>query len=124
MLKNYIIALNLFKNPNNRSNEHIQYQRLSTRIFVGLFIISFMVLLVYVALENVTQTMTIRNSSINRLDLLYQKYPNSLRCPCKTLSIQYQNFIRFDPRFHSICASDFVTSKTWLEIDYPSWKFD
>ena len=78
----------------------------------------------YVSLENVTQTITIKNPSIDQFNLLYQQYSDSLQCPCKTLSIEYQNFIRFDPQFHSICASDFVTSKTWLEIDYPSWKLD
>jgi len=83
-----------------------------------------MVLLVYVSLENVTQTITFKNPSFDRFKQLYQQYPDSLQCPCKTLSIHYQNFIRFDPQFHPICASDFVTSTTWLEIDYTSWEFN
>jgi hypothetical protein len=116
--------LNLFKNPNKRSNEQLQYQRISTRIFITLLSVSFFVLLLYISLENITQTTTVTNPSIDQFNLLYQQYSDSLRCPCKTLSIQYQKFIRFNPQFHAVCTSDFVTSETWLELDYPSWKFD
>jgi hypothetical protein len=124
ILKNYIITLNLFKNPNKRSNEQVQYQRISTRIFINLLSVSFIVLFVYVSLENVTNTIIIKNPSMNQFNLLYQQYSNNLQCPCKTLSIEYQNFIQFYPQFHPICASDFITSKIWIEIDYPGWNLD
>ena len=123
-MRNHIITFNLFKNPNDRSHEQVQYQRISTRIFIILFSVSFMVLLGYASLDNVIQTVTVKHPSIDRFNLLYQQYSNILQCPCKTLSIEYQNFIRFDPQFHPFCSSDFMASKTWLEIDYPSWKFD
>ena len=119
ILKNFIIKFNLYKNPNKRSIEQIQYQRISTRIFVILLTVSLIVLLVYVSLENVTQTITVKNPPIERFNILYQQYSDNLRCPCKTSSIKYQTFIQFDPQFHSICASDFVISQTWLEIQYP-----
>jgi hypothetical protein len=124
ILQNSILMFNLFKNPNKRSNEQLQYQRVSTRVFIILFSISLFVLFGYISLENVTQTITVKNPSVNQFNLLYQQYSDALKCPCKTLSIEYQNFIRFEPQFHSVCASDFVTSKTWVEIDYPDWKFD
>jgi hypothetical protein len=114
--------LNLFKNPNKRSEEQLKYQRISTRIFIILLSVSFFALLLYVSLENITQTTTVTNPSMDQFNLLHQQYSDSLRCPCNTLSIQYQKFIRFNPQFHAVCASDFVTSETWLELDYPSWK--
>jgi len=120
MLKKYIISLNFFKNRNKRSIEQIQRQRVSTRIFIILLIISLVVLLVYISFENVTQTMTVKNPSIEQFNVLYQQYSDSLQCPCKTSSITYQNFIRFRPQFHAVCTSDFVTSQTWLKIDYPN----
>jgi hypothetical protein len=86
--------------------------------------VSLFVLLVYLSLENITQTKTVKNPSIDQFSLLYQKYSDSAQCPCQKLSIEYQSFIRFYPEFHSICASDFLTSKIWLEINYPSSKFD
>ena len=103
------------KNRNKRSIEQIQRQRISTRIFIILLIVSLIVLLIYISLENVTETKTVKNPSLERFNVLYQQYSDSLQCPCKTSSIKYQTFpIRFDPQFHSICASDFVTSKTWV----------
>ena len=124
ILKRYVINFNLFKNRNKRSNEDVQYQRISTRIYIILLIVSLFVLLVYLSLENTTQIKTIKNPSIDQFDLLYQEYSDSVQCPCQKLSIQYQTFIRFYPQFHSVCASDFLTSEIWLEIDYPSSKFD
>jgi hypothetical protein len=120
-LQNYIIMMNLFKNPNKRSNEQIQHQRISTRVFIILLSVSLIVLLIYVSLENVTQTVTVKNPSINQFNQLYQQYSDTLQCPCKTLSIEYQRFIQFDPQLHAVCVSDFVTSKIWLKIIYPSW---
>ncbi len=97
IVKNNIITLNLFKNPNNRSHEQIHHQRISTRSFIILLSVSLIFLLVYVSLENKTQTVTVTNPSIDQFNLLYQQYSDSLQCPCKTLSIQYQNFILFVP---------------------------
>ena len=122
--KSYIITFNLFKNRNKRSNEDVQYQRVTTRIYIILLSVSLFVLLVYLSLENITQTKTVKNPSIDQFNLLYQEYSESVQCPCQKLSIEYQTFIQFYPEFHSVCASDFLTSKIWLEINYPSSKFD
>jgi hypothetical protein len=124
MLKTYVTTFNFFKNRNKRSNEDIQYQTISTRIYTILLSVSLFILLLYLSLENTTQIKTVRNPSIDQFNLLYEKYSDNLQCPCQKLSIEYQSFIRFYPQFHSICASDFLTSKIWLEIDYPSSKFD
>jgi hypothetical protein len=59
--------------------------------------------------------MTIKNPFLGQFNLFYQQYSDS---------IQYQNFIRFDPQFHCVCVSDFVTSETWLELDYHNWEFN
>ncbi len=123
ILKRYVINFNLFKNRNKRSNEDVQYQRISTRIYIILLIVSLFVLLIYLSLENITQIKTVRNPSIDQFNLLYQEYSDGVQCPCQKLSIEYQSFIRFYPQFHSVCASDFLTSKIWLEINYPSSKF-
>ena len=118
------MKFNLYKNPAKRSDKQLNQQRTSTRIFIMFFTVSLIVLSVYISLENVRQTLTVKNPSIDQINLLYQKYSDSLQCPCNTLSIEYQKFIQFNPQLHSICSSDFVISKTWLKLDYPSWKFD
>ncbi|CAF4010727.1 unnamed protein product [Adineta steineri] len=111
------------EDPNKRSIEQIQHQRIYTRIFIILLSFSLFIILIYVSVENITQIITVKNPSIDQFNQLYQRYSNNLQCPCKTLSIQYQNFIQFNPRFHSVCSSDLVTSRTWLEIDYPRSEF-
>ena len=85
-----------------------------------LFSASIFVLIIYISLENVTQTITVTSPSIDQFHILDQHYPNTRQCPCdKSISIQYQNFISFQPQLHQICSSDFLSSKIWLEIDYP-----
>ncbi|CAF1364363.1 unnamed protein product [Adineta steineri] len=123
MLTNFIKTLNLFKDPNERSIEQIQHQRIYTRIFIILLSFSLVIILIYVSVENITQIVTVKNPSIDQFNQLYQRYSDNLQCPCKTLSIQYQNFIQFNPQFHSVCTSDLVTSRTWLNIDYPRSEF-
>ena len=124
LLRTYIVTFNLYKHPNKRLDTQVHHQRISTRIFLLLLTVSSIVLLFYVSLNNVRHTETVTNPSLNQINVLYQQYSDGLRCPCHTLSVEYQMFIKFDPQFHSICASDFVRSKTWLEMNYPSWKFD
>ncbi|CAF1535682.1 unnamed protein product [Adineta ricciae] len=121
MLKIHFITFNLFKNPNKRSNKQLQKQRLSTRCFIFLIIITLVILLIYTFTENVTQSVTIKNPSISLFNLLRQKYPGTVQCPCsKTLSIEYQNFISIQLRLHSVCSSDFTNpALPWFKIDYP-----
>lgn len=68
--------------------------------------------------------MTSENLSIHKFISLHKKYPTTLQCPCQTLSIEYQNFIVFQPHLHSICPSDFTNSSSvWWSIDYPRTMF-
>ncbi|CAF4021998.1 unnamed protein product, partial [Adineta steineri] len=60
------------------------------------------------------------NPTIIEFNKLYQKYPDTIQCPCETYSIAYEEFITFERHLHSICSSTFVDENSqWLIIDYP-----
>lgn len=119
-LKSLVITYNLFKDRNERTDSHVYRQRLATRIFIFILSITLIVQIFYVAFGNETHAVTSENLSIDRFNRLHEKYPNTLQCPCQSLSIEYQNFISFQPRLHSLCSSQFINvSSPWTTIDYP-----
>jgi hypothetical protein len=76
-------------------------------------IISLSVLILYTSLTIVTQTVTIKQPTVNVYTDLQTKYSQTLICPCTNISINYEEFISFHPTFHQVCASDFVTTQ-WI----------
>ena len=120
-IKEFIITLNLFKDPEKESAHDLRNQRISTRLFIVLMIITLSVLVLYTSLTIITQTVTIKQPTVNVYTELQTKYSQTLICPCTQISIDYEQFISFDPTFHQICSSDFITTK-WMEyfIHYPS----
>jgi hypothetical protein len=76
-------------------------------------IIALSVLVLYTSLTIVTQTVTIKQPSVNVYTDLQTKYSQTLICPCTNISINYEQFISFHPTFHQVCSSDFVTTQ-WV----------
>ena len=123
-LVSFIYTLNLFKNSNKRSDNQLRHQRISTRLFILLLSFSLIVMILINSLDNVTYNRTIQNPTVDQFNTLIQQYFTSVKCPCTTLSIQYQNFISFQPTLHTLCSSDFINiTSPWLSIDYPSSMF-
>ena len=42
-------------------------------------------------------------------------YPDTLTCPCSTVTIPYHNFMSFSPVLHQICSSDLITDD-WISM--------
>jgi hypothetical protein len=61
----------------------------------------------------VTHTIIINTPSLSVYLSHYEKYAETLTCPCSNLAIAQQEFISLSPTFHQICESDFVKSN-WL----------
>lgn len=76
---------------------------------------SFLVLLLFTSLSTQVITITVPNPSLNTYNDLQNLYSNSLRCPCSTMTIPYQNFISMSPTLHQVCSSDFVDDR-WISI--------
>ena len=62
---------------------------------------------------NVTQTVTIKAPTITQYSQLYSRFPQTLTCPCSTISINYDTFLHVNYTLHQVCNSVFVT-QPWI----------
>lgn len=109
-----IRLMNLFaSSPPSVHERHLKTERISTRLYIFLLTVSFLVLLAYKISEEVTHTVTISLPSFDDYQLLYIKERDNLFCPCSTIATEYHVFLYIEPVFHQLCTSDFV-SERWL----------
>ncbi|UJR18099.1 hypothetical protein I4U23_004999 [Adineta vaga] len=115
---NFIKNLNIFQSESN--DEHIkQNELLSTRLFLIALPILLSIFSVYLSLNKQTKIINIDNPTQNQYEQLKNDSVNNLQCPCSHISIKYNKFISFQPRYHQICSSIFV-SELWTDNTY--WK--
>nr|AEN94405.1 hypothetical protein [Adineta vaga] len=113
-LKDRVLNLSMFPSVPPTNDEHeLQNQRISTRLFILLLVISLTVLLLYNSLINITQTVNIKSPTLQQYSNLYSTYPQTLTCACSQISINYVKFIHIDYAFHQICTSVFI-SQEWI----------
>ena len=74
-----------------------------------------MVLILFTSLETEIITTTASNPSVTTYNSLQKLYPNTLRCPCSSTTIPYEQFLTLSPTLHQVCSSDFITD-SWLTI--------
>ena len=111
-LEKLVIELNIFKRyPSN--DRQVRYQHYATRLYILLISISLVILSLYFLLIKQVHQETIFNLNEFHYLKLEELYPNSLLCPCSSISIPYNNFITIQPEYHQICSSDFVSSE-WI----------
>ncbi|CAF1291551.1 unnamed protein product [Rotaria sp. Silwood1] len=55
--------------------------------------------------------------SENEFKRLYDKFSNTLKCPCSQVAIQYSYFTNIDVKFHEVCESQFIT-QDWIDSVY------
>ncbi|CAF0787476.1 unnamed protein product [Adineta steineri] len=58
-----------------------------------------------------TQVVTVTSPSIDQFESLSDEYPNTLVCPCSQTNIRYDQFMLFDPRYHQVCSSQFISQQ-------------
>jgi hypothetical protein len=129
-IRSFIIVLNIFEKVHRTvvSASELAVQRQSTRVYL---IFLFMTLFILVLYNSLTYQHNIKSIGIASLAdferILYVHGPNNVECPCTQLSFARQTFHRVEPRFHSVCSSDFIRFD-WLNhlfISYTSrdiWK--
>ena len=107
-VKNYIQKLNLFPSiPPTNDEYELRTQRISTRIFICLFITGMTILLLYTSLIKIQKTTTILNP-------IYEELHSNLVCSCKSMSIYYKEFLRIEYSLHQVCTSLFVKT-IWID---------
>ena len=116
LIKEKSLNLNLFKTKSN-NNLVIRHQRLTTRFYLIILLITLIILILYTSLNQISVTNTIQLTSQNQYENLKIKYPNTLNCPCNYISIEYEKFIQINPLYHQICSSSFIDQE-WINYLY------
>ena len=110
----FLKNLNLFPSTPPSDDPYVlRTQRISTRLFLVLLVQSLIVLLIYTATVTVMKTFTVPNPSLDQYKQLYARYPSTLACPCRQVSIQYKTFVRMNYTLHEVCTSVYVT-REWI----------
>ncbi|CAF1141419.1 unnamed protein product [Adineta ricciae] len=113
-----LIYLNLFKSSAEQAQTQITYQRWSTRGYLLLLVLAFSILIIYNLFIAEMRSIEVNNPSFTTVKQLQSQSINglitSLQCSCSKVSISYGNFIQFQPSFHQVCSSDFI-STNWID---------
>ncbi|CAF4022012.1 unnamed protein product [Adineta steineri] len=109
-IKVFLLNLNFFSDSDENSEWHLYGQRLSTRFFTVSIIIAFSILILYASTYSVTKTITINKPPIDVYFTLQDKYSQTLICPCSSTTNEHSQFISFQPTFHPVCSSSFITN--------------
>lgn len=101
--------LNLF---NSESGDRLKERRERhiTRFYVAMLSLAFTVLIFYTVLSEETKTYTVQFPTQMAYEKLQVQYPNTIQCPCKSVSVPYQEFIQVTASYHQVCSSQFVLS--------------
>ena len=78
-----------------------------------LLILSLTILLLYTSLANVTKTINVATPTLTQYSQLYSAYSQTLTCPCKHISINYEKFLYIEYTLHQVCTSIFITYE-WI----------
>ncbi len=112
--KHYLTTFNLFPSVTPSTDEHeLGTQRISTRLFILIFITSLVVLLFYTSLIRSTKSITVKAPSFDQYSKLNSTYSQTLTCPCSQISTKYGKFIHVEYTLHQVCSSIFV-SQLWI----------
>ena len=114
-LKRLVWNLNLFELAPPTTDQHqLINQLISTRLFIVIFLLAIAILLSFLSSITIDQTFTRKNPTLQEYQQLYDKYRQTLTCPCTHVSIELSFFIHIDYTFHQLCSSDFVAPK-WFD---------
>jgi hypothetical protein len=113
-LKHYLRTINVFSDtPPSTDELDIQNERIATKLYFILLVLSTSVLITYTSLIDVTKTTDDNSPTLAQYSYLYSKHSETLICPCKNISIKYDEFFQINYTLHEVCSSIFV-SNDWI----------
>ena len=111
--------MNLFSSiPPSTTEYDLQNERISTRIFIILLVLSLIILLLYNSLVNITTIMNEKQPTFKHYLKLYETYSQTLTCPCTKISINYKECIQVHYKLHQVCTSVFTTEEWFKYLAY------
>ncbi|CAF0805220.1 unnamed protein product [Adineta steineri] len=88
----------------------------STRLYLILLSIIFVILTLYTAIQPQTLTKSFSTPSLNFYKKLIKDHSDELECPCSLISSPYDEYVQIQPIFHQICSSDLISNEWRLNI--------
>ena len=120
-LKHSCLTLNLFPSiPPSTDDSELRRQRISTRLFIFLLILSLSVLIVYTSVITITETVHVNTPSLSHYSQLYSEFSQTLTCPCSKISVSNEKFLHINYTLHQVCNSTFVSENWILYFAYAS----
>jgi hypothetical protein len=80
--------------------------RLTTRLYLCLYVICLTVLILYTSIHQRTLRTNIHNPSLAMAQQLQEKYIGTVECPCTRASIPIDEFVSIQPYFHPVSEFD------------------
>ncbi len=119
----YFRTFNLFKSvPPSVDENELRNERISTRLFIVLLVLSLIILTLYNSLIPLTQTDNIKKPTFEQDEQLILSYPKRLTCSCELISINYDKFLHIEYTLHQVCTSMFITQE-WIDYLSRSYGF-
>ncbi|CAF1323976.1 unnamed protein product [Adineta ricciae] len=114
LFKKYVNTLNLFPSiPPSNDEQKLRNQRISTKLFILVFIVSLFILILYNSIITITKTEIKETPTYKQYKELDSKYSTTLNCPCKKILIDYNEILYVNFTLHQVCSSFFVTQE-WI----------
>ena len=99
----------------------LRKQRVTTRLFIVLLIVSMITLLIYNAAMKTTKIVTIIWPSFDQYSSYYAIYSDRLTCHCSQINIKYDQFLNVNYSRHPLCESTFI-SPFFRDSFFPTFK--
>ena len=109
----FVVRLNLFA-TSSQDAEKVHRQRITTRVFIVVLLLSLYVLTFYEWTAIQMETVTVPRPSQAEYEQLYENHRPTLRCLCSQPFVPYSAFIQISPHLHQVCLSEFI-SPTWYK---------
>ena len=112
--------MNLFSSGSNQ-DEIIRRERISTRIYIAVLVVSILIIIIYTTVPVNTVTETVNNPNLMQYEQLMKTYRSALHCSCSQIAVLYQTFVKVDVTYHQICTGDFVSERWILYLSLSSY---
>ncbi|CAF3891451.1 unnamed protein product [Rotaria sp. Silwood1] len=116
LIVNWLKPLNVFESYSN-DVDVIRLERGSTWVFLVLLLVSLIIVVIYAGSVPRTKIVKTFRPSEDEFKKLCDKFPDTLKCPCSQVAIQYSYFTNIDVKFHEVCESQFIT-QNWIDSVY------
>ncbi|CAF1563845.1 unnamed protein product [Adineta ricciae] len=115
-----LVQLNIFSlrdlgsNTDRLTAQH--HGRWATRLYILLFLSSFIILVFYTIIQPFTITKIIDEPEFSFYKRLEETYGNKLKCSCSRIASVYNDYVEITPKFHPICSSEFISDEWRIRL--------